>query len=1017
MIDPRRFDPLPDEPAHEAPCGTTPAPGGGLGPVLFARVGDAGADGRGLLVLDPERGAVPARWSTPEDFERLSGATVVVPRRSAFELWLGQARLAGAVEREPGAVLGLDELAGFVAPGGSGGDLDQLLTRRAGVTEGLDAAGPAQLERAVRALVAELHDLPLGSLACIGRAWEEAGARLAITDPTAAQRLAHVARLVDRPSAWAGASDAVFGAEVPLADGRIAAARSEFGDLDMALAEAVPGWTVDPNASPEELTPLPPDRDGVEPLSDADLARVERALKEELPKLAGTRVARGGPMAERPAQVDVANSVARAFGSKRHLLLHAPTGTGKTLAYLVPGLLFAVRNELRIGFATYTKALQRQAFDRDLPVALALLEAVGVPKPRVAVLKGRANYLCWRALVSLAPGPADTAARHLAWCHLLGFALTSSDGDIDRLPRGGLELFGEVAALEREWELVRRSIGARSGCCSRPNDRNRCGADAARRTAERCHGVVTNHAFALARPEFFRHLVFDECEHLHDQAHAAFSRSVSLERAARTLDELGRGRRSVLDQLAKGISGTLAFGTAERDLERARGARTRARRALTQLEMGARAFVDWRREREAERNEGAEHSALREFVESGIEAGDDAVERLLVGHGELCRGLHDLSKAIGALSDGLFEVRLPRRERVRFRLDEARTQVDELFDAIAPWLPLREGVPRFDPGTFYDAVDTPGGGLALEARVLLPHEYLGRFHYPRLAGGVFLSATTLLRGGFEDARRYLGLERAAEPAEDEEREPELVDAHAAPEAFDYERAIVLAPKDVPDYRGDKQGWLDHGARLIAHVAERTGGRVLALYTNQSDLDAVAARLRPYLEPRGIEVLAQNSGGRSSERLADRFRTHGSAVLLGVDSFWFGADFAGTALEYLFIAKLPYGVPDRYHHAQCAAMGRGEQRRTIYMPRALARFRQGFGRLMRRVDDSGCVFVLDKRITEPRHRAFTRELPLAVDGRRGARFVRATTDLCLRAAWEHMGVRGEGVDEQFALTRV
>jgi ATP-dependent DNA helicase DinG len=282
---------------------------------------------------------------------------------------------------------------------------------------------------------------------------------------------------------------------------------------------------------------------------------------------------------------------------------------------------------------------------------------------------------------------------------------------------------------------------------------------------------------------------------------------------------------------------------------------------------------------------------------------------------------------------------------------------------------------------------------------------------------VFLSATTLLRGGFEDARRYLGLERAAEPAEDEEREPEAVDAHAAPEAFDYERVVVLAPKDVPDYRGDKQGWLEHGARLIAHVAVRTGGRILALYTNQADLDAVAARLRPYLEPRGIEVLAQNSGGRSSERLADRFRTHGSAVLLGVDSFWFGADFAGAALEYLFIAKLPYGVPDRYHHAQCAAMGRGEQRKTIYMPRALARFRQGFGRLMRRVDDSGCVFVLDKRITEPRHRAFTRELPLAVDGRRGARFVRATTDLCLRAAWEHMGVTGEGVDEQFAMTRV
>jgi Rad3-related DNA helicase len=97
------------------------------------------------------------------------------------------------------------------------------------------------------------------------------------------------------------------------------------------------------------------------------------------------------------------------------------------------------------------------------------------------------------------------------------------------------------------------------------------------------------------------------------------------------------------------------------------------------------------------------------------------------------------------------------------------------------------------------------------------------------------------------------------------------------------------------------------------------------------------------------------------------------------------------------------------------MGRGEQRRTIYMPRALARFRQGFGRLMRRVDDSGCVFVLDKRLVEPRHRAFLRELPMAVDGAKGARFVRASTDLCLDAAFEHMGI--EGAADPFDRTRL
>ncbi|QDU86123.1 putative ATP-dependent helicase DinG [Planctomycetes bacterium Pla163] len=995
-----------------------------LGHVLFARVAAAsrveGAQGRprALEVLTgPQGGAAVRTLYGPDDWGELEGATVVVPRRDTFELWLDQCRLLGAAPPIPGAVMGLDELAGWLAPGGSGSDLEQLLTRATGSAGGpLDASGPAALERATRALVREIHGLAAGDLACLGRAWEEAGSRLAITDPAAAHRLVHLARLVDRPSLWAGASESVFGGMDGLEDGRIAGARSDFGDLDMALAEARPGWAYETARREDEPASMPPDRDGVEPLADADLERVDQAFAEILPQIGGGRAARGATLDVRPAQLDVARSIARSLGTRTHLLLHAPTGTGKTLAYLIPGLLFAVRNGLRVGFATYTKALQRQAYDRDLPVALAALERLGVERPRVTVLKGRANYVCWRALVSLAPGPADGAARHLAWCHLLGFALTSEDGDLDRLPRNGLDLFGAVDGLEREWELLRRSIGAKSGCCTRPHDRSSCGADAARKRAERSHGVVTNHAFALARPEFFRHLVFDECEHLHDQAHAAFSRTITFERARRMLDELGgNSGRGVLNALARAVSGALAFGATQVELDRSRAARTRARTALGQLERGARAFIEWRQEREADRSASDDHALLREFVEAGIDAGDASVELLLVGHNGLCRALHELSTGLGALSEGLFEVRIPRRERVRFRLDEARTEVEELSDAIAPWLPLRDGEPRFDRNTFYDVVERPNGDLALETRVLLPHEYLGRFHYPRLAGAVFLSATTLLRGGFEDARRYLGLERAAEPAEDEEREPEKVVAHAAPEAFDYSRVLMLAPSDVPDYRGDKAGWLDHGARLIAHVAMRTKGRVLALYTNQSDLEAVARRLHPHLAPRGIEVLAQNTGGQSAERLADRFRTHGSAVLLGVDSFWFGADFAGTALEYLFLAKLPYGVPDRYHQAQCAAMGRGEQRRTIYMPRALARFRQGFGRLMRRVDDSGCVFVLDKRLVEPRHRSFLRELPMAVDGVRGARFVRASTDRCLDAAFEHMGI--DAAAEPFERTRL
>ncbi|MEZ5977297.1 MAG: helicase C-terminal domain-containing protein [Planctomycetota bacterium] len=985
-------------------------------PTVFAR-----ATPDGLEVLEP---GTAVRTATGEGAgelaEVLRGAVVVVPRREPFLRALGGRGVAVAAE----VVVGLDDLAAWLSPGGLGSDLERLLTQRAGVRGGLDDAAPLALERATRALVAEIQSLPLASLGCIARSWEEAGARLAASAPEVARRLTLLARLVDRPSGWAGAGESVLGADVDVVDGRLVGARGEFGDLDMALAEASPPWAEDPQGAP-----IPPDHKDVVPLDDADRDRVERALAEVLPNMGGGRTARGRPMSARPAQVDVAKHVAASLGTGELLLLHAPTGTGKTLAYLVPGLLFAQRNGIRFGFATFTKALQRQAFDRDLPIALELLQRTGVdPLPKVAVLKGRANYVCWRALLSLAPGPADGAARWLAWCNLLAFSLTSPDGDLDRVPRNGIDPFADVDGVEVEWELLRRSLGARTSCCNRPGDRLRCAAEAARKKAERSHGVVTNHAFALARPEFFRHVVFDECEHLHDQAHGAFSRSVSLSRAKRLLDDLSGSRRGrgVLDTLRRSVSGMLAFGSAESELDRAFQARTRGSRALTRLGSACREFARWRRERQHERRDGDDHGLLREYVESGVDgergdAGLEQAEKLLSGHGELCRALQELSVALGALSEGLFEVRVPRRERIRFQLDDTRTDVEELLDAIAPWLPLKEGALAFDRGTFYDVEERPDGDLALETRVLLPHEYLGRFHYPKLAGGVLLSATTLLRGGFEDARRYLGLARAAAPDEDEEREPVRVSDHAAPESFDYGRVRVFAPDDVPDYRSDKRGWLEHGARLVAHLAARTGGRTLALYTNLDDLARVGATIAPFLAEHGVETLVQGAQGWSAERLADRFRTHGRAVLLGVDSFWFGADFPGEALEYLVIAKLPYGVPDRYHHAQCAAMGREEQRRTIYQPRALARFRQGFGRLMRRVDDRGCVFVLDRRFTEPRHKAFGRELPLAsADGERtGARCTRTSTDDSIREALRHMGieerVRAEGLDTDFSET--
>ncbi len=136
--------------------------------------------------------------------------------------------------------------------------------------------------------------------------------------------------------------------------------------------------------------------------------------------------------------------------------------------------------------------------------------------------------------------------------------------------------------------------------------------------------------------------------------------------------------------------------------------------------------------------------------------------------------------------------------------------------------------------------------------------------------------------------------------------------------------------------------------------------------------------------------------------------------MGVDTFWYGADFPGETLEYVVIVRLPFGVPDRYHKAQCASLGQKQQREQIYMPRSLAKFRQGFGRLMRRETDRGCVFVLDKRVNDPRHRAFLRELPIKTapnpDEAGLARMMTGSTDACIEAALDHMQL-GASVEER------
>jgi Rad3-related DNA helicase len=935
------------------------------------------------------------------------------------------------------ALIGLTDLASLLFPGRIGQKRESILSA---LTDRKDLLSthhfdPLDLEAALRELVRRFLDLPEDVLRVFVSGYVRAWRGLSASSPVAANRLLTAMAIIDRPSAWAR-SGAKSSAE--LADGRLSACLEHELPLE-DLLEALPPRCARESERWDRVENVPPDRE--EPLlfDAADRSLLDAVFRVSLP---ASFAPQPGAPTYREGQHSVAGAVADVLGSRELLLVHAPTGTGKTLAYLVPTMLWAKRHQVRIGIATYTRTLQEQAMEREVPRALAALVRSGFAgEVRVSVLKGRENYLCWRALKLSPPDEDDGGESWLAWTALALFGLTDADGDLDHLPLSSPLPLDDSAAFTKRMSALLRQVRAQTACCTNRGDRETCAAELARRRAEKSHVVISNHAFVLARQDFLKHIVFDECEHLHEQAHNAWSHSLGLRSIRSALSRLHRGERggrnrALLDRLQSLVlEGTPSHASITSAIDASREVGVDVDRLEREIE----AFVAWRADRARERSERDDHSLLREYVEaagSNSESSPRAADLVETRRSLAQRG-NELDSKLAELAERLDTLPVRGVPRLRRTLEIVRQDLLEILAAIEAWIPLDEGRPAFRPRTFYDVERDARGNTVLASRVLLPNEFLGRNYHPSLSTGVFLSATTWLQESFEPARAYLGLDRAAEPSEDEERPACVVRTFRAPDVFDYSRVLVAVPRDAPSILTGKDAFLEYVRRFIAHLGERTRGRMLVLFTNAQDTLRIGEELAGFFRARRIPLWFQNMDGAGKEEISELFRSRVDSVLLGVDTFWYGADFPGETLEYLVIVKLPYGVPDRYHYAQCAALGTGEQRRRIYLPRALAKFRQGFGRLMRRESDRGCVFLLDGRVLEPRHRFFLKELPIqrsleraissdnaAALGARAAsdgvpslaRLVRGDTELCIREALSHMGlsedVKRRGLDWAF-----
>ncbi|MBM7114110.1 helicase C-terminal domain-containing protein [Archangium primigenium] len=685
---------------------------------------------------------------------------------------------------------------------------------------------------------------------------------------------------------------------------------------------------------------------------------------EEVSALLGAGGALAGAhesFAVRPAQLEMAQAVARSLSDGGQLAVEAGTGTGKSLAYLTPAALFTVRNGRKVGVAPHTKTLQDQLIEKDLP----RLHRATQGAFSYALLKGQTNYLCRRRALDVTrvePGMSHAARAPRAYLRAL--MRRGPDGDLDRLSHWFRDRFPVLHALA---PAVRSEAATTLG--ERCPHYHRCYYHSAVAQAREADVLVINQSLAFAWPARYPkldHLVLDEAHEVEDVATTALSSELSDHAFSRLSERLhGRdGRRGLFAELRRAlfasrraearvlmseIEGALHdVGTSVSDLgERVMALCEPAAASASESDDEAAYAPELRITPEVRRS--APWSPVREGLLDVRECLQTLHKRLTVGVAEV---LPDLA------------VRMPPLER---ELAGGVAEVQELA-VLATEL-------SDDPseGRCYAATAVPRKQRwTLIAQPVNVAAYVSRDFAQNKRSLVLASAT--LSTGTERmpyVLNRLGLDGRNEGIPP----PRLL---RAPTPFDLkQQALVVLVTDAP--RAHEPAFIDWAAQRMSGLAQVMGGRLLGLFASTRRMERVADQLRTKLEPQGIEVMRQSRGhGRS---LAARQEKDTGTVLMGTKSFWQGVDIPGRGVGCVFIDKLPLEPASRPLVASREeALARGVHAHLGFLqyrlPRSLLMLRQGVGRLIRSTEDRGVVIIAD-----PGHPSYRQALLDALAGYR------------------------------------
>ena len=711
-----------------------------------------------------------------------------------------------------------------------------------------------------------------------------------------------------------------------------------------------------------------------------DVSLAEPIDAEEAPRLLGP----GGPCAaavpgyeNRPGQLMMARAVADAFNRSKHLVVEAGTGVGKSLAYLLPSILWSRRNRLPVVVSTNTKNLQTQLFSKDIPTLRSVLETPFT----AALIKGRLNYLCLRRLRHMLERRESEVAddEAVAFAKTLAWTAATSTGDLDELDRvaatGGAGLRSRLSCPTEE-------CGGR-----RCPFYSRCLLQRARALALSADIVVANHSLVFAEnadgqsavfPKY-RHIVIDEAHNLEESATRHFTVEVTplrlvltLRRVWRTAKSGGTGALADIRLALQAAGAGLPSDTADQLFEEA----SEAIFAADKVRSTGDAFF----------------RALGHIPRPGggpvrFRAPDTAAPAWAPAR----EALADFSDAIAALAAKLEGIRagaaaaleppaapLPNlqqwEEAVR-GLTAAAANVAELQGDLAT------ATAGSDPDTVYWVEGVASGGrgrdrgepmAAVSAAPVDISQKLADELFGARQSVVLCSATLSVNGSFSFLARRIGLDKI---------EAGGLLTCQAPSPFDYAgQCHTCVPLFLPE--PSDPAYPAALAAFLVRLFRRTRGRALVLFTSYEMMRTCAGLLAAPLASAGIALLVQGSGA-SRDRLTRIFRRDISSVLLGTDSFWEGVDVVGESLTCVVLAKLPFdavGDPLVSARAERVQATGGDSFRGYSLPNAIIKFRQGFGRLIRHRADRGIVVVADRRLFSKGYgTSFRRNLPCPVSG--------------------------------------